>query len=66
MKQRHEKTPRDSLEIKNDDVSKVRSSLEERKKWVLQRVKSLKENRGAMTDIIFADNSQRADETFVG
>ena len=52
MKQRHEKTLRDSLEIKNNDVSKVRSSLEERKKKVLQRVKSLKENSDAMTDII--------------
>ena len=54
------------MENKNDDVSQVRSSLKERKKRVLQRVKSLKENRGAMTDIIFAENSQRADETFVG
>ena len=35
MKQRHEKTLRDSLKIKNDDVSKLRSSLEERKKKVL-------------------------------
>ena len=52
MKQRHEKTFRDSLESKNNDVSKVRSSLEERKKRVLQRVKSLKENSDAMTDII--------------
>ena len=52
MKQRHEKTLRDSLESKNDDVSKVRLRLEERKKKVLQRVKALKENSGAMTDII--------------
>ena len=39
MKQRHEKTLRDSLESKNNDLSKVRSSLEERKKRILQRVK---------------------------
>ena len=52
MKQRHEKTLRDSLESKNADVSKVKSSLMERKKKVLQRVKSLKENSGTMTDII--------------
>ncbi|XP_078312058.1 uncharacterized protein LOC111137468 [Crassostrea virginica] len=52
MKQRHEKTLRDSLESKNDDVSKVRSSLEEKKKKVLQRVKSLTENISTMTDII--------------
>ena len=52
IKERLEKTLRDSLESKNDDVSKVRSSLEERKKKVLQRVKLLKENSGTMTDII--------------
>ena len=52
MRQRHEKTLRDSLECKNADVSKVKSSLMERKKKVLQRVKSLKENSGTMTDII--------------
>nr|XP_022336255.1 uncharacterized protein LOC111132723 [Crassostrea virginica] len=52
MKHRHENSLRDSLESKNNNVSKVRSSLEERKKKVMQRVKSLKENSGAMTDII--------------
>ena len=46
------KTLRDRLASKNADSSKVRSSLEENKKKVLQRVKSLKENSGAMTDII--------------
>ena len=40
------------MESKNDDVSKVKSSLEERKKKVLQRVKLLKENSGTMSDII--------------
>ena len=50
IKQRHEKTLRHSLEIKNDDMSKVRSSLEEKKKKVLQRVKSLTENISTMTD----------------
>ena len=52
MKQRHEKTLRDSLESKYADVSKVRSNLEEKKKKVLHRAKSLKENSGKMTDII--------------
>ena len=52
MKHKHEKTLRDSLESKNADVSKTKLNLEEKKKKVLQRVKSLKENSGTMTDII--------------
>ena len=52
IKQRHEKTLRDSLERKNADVSKVRLSLKEKKKKVLQRVKSLKETSCTMTDIV--------------
>ena len=52
MKHKHEKILRDSLESKNADVSKIKLNLEEKKKRVLQRVKSLKENSGTMTDII--------------
>ena len=52
MKQRHEKTLRDRLESKNADVTKVKFSLEEKKRRVLQLAKSLKENSGTMTDII--------------
>ena len=52
IKQRHEKILRDCLESKNADVSKVKSNLEEKKKKLLQLVKSMKENGSTMTDII--------------
>ena len=41
----------DRLRRKHADLSQVRSSLEEKKKKVLQSVKSLKENSSNMTDI---------------
>ncbi|XP_078337133.1 uncharacterized protein LOC144626615 [Crassostrea virginica] len=52
IKKKHEKILKDSLERKNADVSKAKSSLEEKKKKVLQRVKSMKEEGSTMTDII--------------
>ena len=52
IKKQHEKVLRDCLERKNADVSNVKSSLEEKKKKVLQHVKSLKEIDSGMTDII--------------
>ncbi|XP_078337085.1 uncharacterized protein LOC144626601 [Crassostrea virginica] len=52
IKKKHEKILRDSLERKNADVSKAKSSLEEKRKKVLQRVKSMKEKGSSMTDII--------------
>nr|XP_022336251.1 uncharacterized protein LOC111132719 [Crassostrea virginica] len=51
IKQRHEQILRDCLESKNADVSKVKSNLEEKKKKLLQLVKSMKENGITMTDI---------------
>ncbi|XP_078310572.1 uncharacterized protein LOC144618444 [Crassostrea virginica] len=52
IKKRHEKILRDCLESKNAHVTKVKSSLEEKKKKVLQHIKSMKENGSSMTDII--------------
>ncbi|XP_078336964.1 uncharacterized protein LOC144626565 [Crassostrea virginica] len=52
IKKKQEKIMRDSLERKNADLSKAKSSLEEKKKKVLQRVKSMKEKGSTMTDII--------------
>ena len=52
IKKNHEKILRDSLESKNADISEIKSSLEEKKKKVLQHVKSMKENGSTMTDII--------------
>nr|XP_022336025.1 uncharacterized protein LOC111132501 [Crassostrea virginica] len=52
IKKKHEKILRDSLERKNADMSKAKSSLEEKKKKVLQCVKSMKEEGSTMTDII--------------
>ncbi|XP_078336962.1 uncharacterized protein LOC144626562 [Crassostrea virginica] len=52
IKKKQEKIMRDSLERKNVDVSKAKSSLEEKRKKVLQRVKSMKEKASTMTDII--------------
>ena len=52
IKKKHEKVLRDCLDSKNADVNNVKSSLEEKKKKVLQHVKSLKENDSGMTDII--------------
>nr|XP_022336027.1 uncharacterized protein LOC111132502 [Crassostrea virginica] len=52
IKRKHEKILRDGLERKNADVSKAKSSLEEKKKKVLQRVKSMKEKGSTMTDVI--------------
>ncbi|XP_078336959.1 uncharacterized protein LOC111132501 [Crassostrea virginica] len=52
IKKKQEKIMRDGLERKNADVSKAKSNLEEKKKKVLQRVKSMKEKGSSMTDII--------------
>ncbi|XP_022336027.2 uncharacterized protein LOC111132502 [Crassostrea virginica] len=52
IKKKQEKIMRDGLERKNADVSKAKSSLEEKKKKVLQHVKSIKEKGSTMTDII--------------
>ena len=52
IKKKHEKILRDSFESKNADVSKTKSSLQEKKKKVLQHVKSMKEKGSTMTDII--------------
>nr|XP_022336024.1 uncharacterized protein LOC111132500 [Crassostrea virginica] len=52
IKKKREKILRDSLERKNADMSKAKSSLEEKKKKVLQGVKSIKEEGSTMTDII--------------
>ncbi|XP_078336965.1 uncharacterized protein LOC144626566 [Crassostrea virginica] len=52
IRKKHEKIMRDSLERKNADVSKAKSSLEEKKKKVLQRVKSMKEEGSSMSDIL--------------
>ena len=52
VKNNHEKILRDKLESKNANMSEIKSSLEEKKKKVLQRVKSMKENSSTMTDII--------------
>ena len=46
------KTLRESSECKNAEVSEDKSSLEKKKKSVLQHVKSMRENSGTMTDII--------------
>ena len=48
----HEKILMDCLESKNANVRKVKSGLEEKKKKVLQHIKSMKENGNSMTDII--------------
>ena len=52
IRKQQEKALRDKLASKNADLSKFRSSLEEKKKKVLQSVVSLKENSNTMTDII--------------
>ena len=52
IKRKHEKSLRDSLEGKNAEVSKTKSSLEEKKKSLLRRVRSLREDIGTMTDIV--------------
>ena len=53
IKRKHEKSLRDSLESKNADVRKDKSSLEEKKKKVLQHIKYMRDNGSTMTDIIF-------------
>ena len=40
------------MESKNAEVSKTKSSLEEKKKDLLRRVRSLREDIGTMTDIV--------------
>ena len=48
----HEKQLRDGLVNKNVYLRRVRLCVDQKKKNVLQRVKSLKENYGTMTDIV--------------
>ena len=52
IKEKHEKTLRESLECKNAEVSEDKLSLEKKKKSVLQHIKSMKENSSTMTNII--------------
>ena len=52
IKENHEKTLRESLECKNAEVSKAKSSLEEKRKSVLRHITYIKENGSTMTDMI--------------
>ena len=52
IKKKHENTLRDTLKSINAEVDKTRSSLVAKKKGILQRVKSLRENISTMTDDI--------------
>ena len=53
IRKQQEKALMDNLASKNSDLSQIRSILEEKKKNILQSVKSLKENERTMTDITF-------------
>ena len=52
IKEKHEKILKENLECKNAEVRKDKSSLEKKKKSVLQGVQSMREKSGTMTDII--------------
>ena len=51
IKEKHEKTFKESLELEIAQLSKDKLRLEEKKNSVLQHVKSMRENSGTMTDI---------------
>ena len=58
IRKQQEKALGDSLTSKNADLSQVRSGLEEKKKKVLQSVKSFRKNSSKMTDITLLKTHQ--------
>ncbi|XP_062604150.1 uncharacterized protein LOC134265969 [Saccostrea cucullata] len=56
IKKRHEKTLRDNLVTKNDQLNLVKSELEKKKRRIVDTVEFMEENNSTMSDYSLIDN----------
>ncbi|XP_062568789.1 uncharacterized protein LOC134230936 [Saccostrea cucullata] len=62
IKKKHEQTLRDSLEVQNEQINRVKSQLEMKKKQLLDLVKFMEESNGIMSDYSFVENHKELTE----
>ncbi|XP_062597752.1 uncharacterized protein LOC134259167 [Saccostrea cucullata] len=62
IKKKHEQTLRDSLDVQNEQINRVKSQLEMKKKQLLDLVKFMEESSGTMSDYSFVENHKELTE----